>query len=68
MINHLVALTVPGATAERFYDFMIDPNTEKYHAWWPEEHLRLKSIAGQSGLNWQSILTVRQRNDTQRTD
>ncbi len=44
MIKHLVALTVPGATEERFYDFMIDPNTEKYHAWWPEEHLRFELV------------------------
>ena len=40
MIRHVVELTVQNATAERFYDFMINPNTEDYTRWWPEEHLQ----------------------------
>ena len=40
MINHLVELTVNNATAESFYNFMINPNNDKYRQWWPEEHLQ----------------------------
>ena len=39
MIRHTTSLTVPNATTEQFYDFMISPNNERYRAWWPEEHL-----------------------------
>jgi len=40
MIKHLVELTVPGATAAGFYDFMINPSDERYRQWWPEEHIQ----------------------------
>jgi hypothetical protein len=39
VIRHITTLTVPNATAEQFYDFMSNPVSERYHAWWPEEHL-----------------------------
>ncbi len=44
MISHVVELTVPNATAEEFYDFMINPNSTAYHQWWPEEHLQFYMI------------------------
>jgi len=40
MISHVVNLTVPNATAEQFYDFMITPDDKRYNEWWPEEHLQ----------------------------
>jgi len=40
LVKHLVGVVVPGATAEQFYDFMIDPNDEAYKNWWPEEHFQ----------------------------
>ena len=40
LVKHLVGLVVPNATAEQFYDFMIDPNDEAYQKWWPEEHIQ----------------------------
>ena len=40
MIRHITKLIVPNATAEQFYDFMINPNNDRYRAWWPEEHLK----------------------------
>jgi len=39
MIRHITNLTVPNATAEQFYDFMINPINDHYRAWWPDEHL-----------------------------
>ena len=39
MIRHTTKLTVPNAKAEQFYDFMINPDNDRYRAWWPEEHL-----------------------------
>lgn len=39
MIQHTTKLVVPHATAEQFYDFMIEPDNELYQAWFPEEHL-----------------------------
>jgi hypothetical protein len=39
MIKHDVALTIPHATAEQFYDFMINPIDQQYQAWWAGEHL-----------------------------
>jgi len=40
MIKHTVELMVKNATAEQFYDFMINPNDKKYSEWWAEEHLQ----------------------------
>jgi len=39
MITHTVKLIVPNAKAEDFYNFMINPSTERYSGWWPGEHL-----------------------------
>ena len=39
MISHLVKLTVPNATAEQFYNFMINPSSKRYREWWPGEHI-----------------------------
>jgi len=39
MIKHVVELTVQNATAQQFYDFMINPTSACYRAWWPGEHL-----------------------------
>jgi hypothetical protein len=39
MIRCITDLTVPNATAEQFYAFMINPDNGRYRAWWPEEHL-----------------------------
>ena len=39
MIQHTTKLVVPHATAEQFYDFMIEPDNERYQAWFPKEHL-----------------------------
>jgi hypothetical protein len=44
MFIHLVELTVQNATAEQFYNFMINPSTERYRAWWAEEHLQFDII------------------------
>ena len=44
MIIHQVKLTVPNATVEQFYDFMINPNDQCYSKWWPEEHLQFHII------------------------
>ena len=40
MVRHIVGLIVANATAEQFYDFMIDPSDEAYGKWWPEEHFQ----------------------------
>ena len=40
MIKHIVEIVVPNATAERFYDFMINPCDKRYSEWWPGEHLQ----------------------------
>lgn len=40
LVKHIVGLVVPDATAEQFYDFMIDPNDDLYRKWWPEEHFQ----------------------------
>ena len=39
MIQHTTKLVVPYATAEQFYDFMIEPDNKRYQEWFPEEHL-----------------------------
>ena len=39
MITHTVKLTVPDGKAEDFYNFMINPTSERYRQWWPGEHL-----------------------------
>ena len=44
MINHIVELTVPNATAEQFYNFMINPDSQRYSEWWPEEHLEFRIV------------------------
>ena len=44
MISHIVELIVPGAKAEQFYDFMINPDSRRYSEWWPEEHLEFRII------------------------
>jgi len=44
MINHIVELTVPNATAEQFYDFMINPCDERYSGWWQGEHLQFHIV------------------------
>ena len=44
MINHTVKLTVPDATAEQFYDFMINPDDRRYSEWWPGEHIQYHLI------------------------
>lgn len=38
MVNHVVNLVIPNATAESFYDFMINPTDDLYQKWLPEEH------------------------------
>jgi len=35
---------VPNASAQEFYDFMINPTTERYQAWWPGEHLDFRIV------------------------
>jgi len=40
LVKHIVGLVVPDATAEQFYDFVINPTDEAYREWWPEEHFR----------------------------
>ena len=44
MIRHTVGLTVPNATAEQFYDFMINPSDQRYSEWWPDEHLQFHIV------------------------
>ena len=44
MIRHLVELTVQSATASQFYDFMINPVTQRYSEWWPGEHLDFRIV------------------------
>ena len=44
MIRHTVELTVPGATAKQFYDFMITPCDKRYSEWWPGEHLKFHIV------------------------
>ena len=44
MIKHIVELLIPQATAEDFYDFMINPTDERYSKWWPEEHIKFHII------------------------
>jgi len=44
MIRHTVELTVPNATAEQFYDFMINPCDKRYSAWWPRVHLQFHIV------------------------
>lgn len=50
MISHVVDLKVKNARAEHFYDFMIDPKDEKYHEWWPEEHVEFH-VTKRGGTN-----------------
>jgi len=38
MIKHVVELKVPGARAEDFYAFMVDPSPERFRRWLPAEH------------------------------
>jgi predicted transport protein len=40
MIKHIVEVTVNNASAEQFYDFMINPNDKNYNEWWAEEHIQ----------------------------
>ena len=44
MITHLVELTVPNASAEQFYDFMINPCDKRYSEWWQGEHLQFHIV------------------------
>ena len=44
MIRHTVKLTVPNATSEQFYDFMINPCDERYSNWWQGEHLQFHIV------------------------
>lgn len=44
MIRHTVKLTVPNATAEQFYDFMINPTDKRYSEWWQGEHLQFHIV------------------------
>ena len=44
MIRHTVELTVPNATAEQFYNFMINPCDEHYREWWQGEHLQFHIV------------------------
>jgi len=44
MIKHLVEITVQNASAQQFYDFMINPTTQRYQAWWPGEHLDFRIV------------------------
>ena len=44
MIVHTVSLTVPNATAEQFYNFMINPCDQQYSEWWPGEHLQFHIV------------------------
>jgi len=44
MIRHNVKLTVPNATAEQFYDFMINPTDQRYSEWWQDEHLQFHIV------------------------
>jgi len=44
MIRHTVELTVPTATAQQFYDFMINPCDQRYSGWWPGEHLQFHIV------------------------
>ena len=44
MICHAVELTVPNATAEQFYDFMINPCDQRYSEWWQGEHLQFHIV------------------------
>jgi len=39
LICHTTQLVVTNAKAEQFYDFMINPNNERYQEWFPNEHL-----------------------------
>jgi len=44
MICHTVELTVPNATSEQFYDFMINPSDQRYSEWWKDEHLQFHIV------------------------
>jgi hypothetical protein len=44
MISHIVELSVSGAKAEQFYDFMINPDSRRYREWWAEEHLEFRIV------------------------
>jgi len=44
MIKHTVELIVPNATAQQFYDFMINPCDKRYSGWWPGEHLQFHIV------------------------
>jgi hypothetical protein len=44
MIKHIVELTIPDATAESFYNFMINPSDEQYNLWWSEEHIQFHIV------------------------
>jgi len=44
VIRHTVELVVPNATAEQFYDFMINPTNKRYSEWWKGEHLQFHIV------------------------
>jgi len=44
MIKHTVKLIVPKARAVQFYDFMIEPCSQRYSQWWPGEHLQFHIV------------------------
>ena len=39
LIYHTTQLVVADSKAEQFYDFMINPNNDRYQEWFPYEHL-----------------------------
>jgi hypothetical protein len=54
MIRHIVKLTVQGAKAKQFYDFMINPSDQRYSEWWqPYRHNRkqFQRSVGSSGMD-----------------
>ena len=49
MIVHTMTSTLPGAKAERFFDFMVNAPQDVYANWLPEEHHQFHLIkAGES--------------------
>ena len=38
MITHIMKSILPGASAEQFFEFMVDPPPEVYANWLPDEH------------------------------
>ena len=39
LIYHTTQIVVLNAKAEQFYDFMINPDNDRYREWFPNEHL-----------------------------